>query len=268
MNRFTETLKWSDPWFRRLSPTAKLAWFYAVDHCDNIGVVELDLEFLSADCGSKCNEKTIQELGERLQPIGGNRYFIPKFIGFQYGRLSESCRPHEKVIEAIRSHGLVLTPLGYRYPVDRVCIGYPEKSDGVSYTPQDSTGIRQEEEQDRKKGKASCDEIMEFCKSNGLFPRDAEYLWNRWESNGWQNANKPIKNWKAVIRSWKAQGYLPSQKAQNAADFWPEPASEPEPEIDLMARLMANKARSAAKQREEEGTPPDDIEVSDDGGVF
>ena len=270
MKRFTETLKWSDPWFRRLSPTAKLAWFYAVDHCDNIGVVELDLEFLTADCGSKCTEKTIQELGERLQPIGGNRYFIPKFIGFQYGKLSRGCRPHEKVIEAVETHGLVLTPTGYRYPVDRVSntlgLGYQESADRVADTPQDCTGRRQEEEQDRKK-RATCDEIMEFCKSNGLFPRDAEYLWNRWESNGWQNANKPIKDWKAVIRAWKAQGYLPTQKQQIAGDCWPEPQREPEPEIDLMALMMANKAKAEAREREAEGTPPDDVPF-DESEVF
>ena len=123
-----------------------------------------------------------------------------------------------------------------------------------------------EEEQDRKK-KATCDEIMEFCKSNGLFPRDAEYLWNKWEANGWQNANKPIKDWKAVIRSWKAQGYLPTQKQQLASDCWPEPQSEPEPEIDLMALMMANKAKAEAREREAEGTPPEDVPF-DESEVF
>lgn len=252
MKRFTSTLKWTDPWFRRLSGSAKMLWYYALDHCDHIGLVELDLELVSHDCGIKCNDKSVAELGDRIQPIGGNRYFIPKFIGFQYGKLSGACRPHEKVIEAINTHGLVLTPNGYRYParpetkgMDRVS----EDTDRVSHTPQvqDKDCTVQEEDKNKKRGTLS--ELQKFCRNNGLFPRDAEYLWNRWESNGWQNANKPIKDWRATVRAWKAQGYLPSQKQLLQTDVWPEPKHD-EPDIDLMALMMENRAKAAAKEAE------------------
>lgn len=247
IKRFTQTTKWIDPWFRRLSAPAKLIWFYALDHCDLIGIVELDLEFLTADCGVKCTDKNIAELGDRVQRIGENRFFIPKFIGFQYGRLSESCRPHEKVIEAVRSHSLVMTPSGYRYPTE---IGYQEGFDRVSDNPKDSIGRVLEEEQDKKKTKGYYLEIIDFCKSNGLYPRDAEYLWNTWEGNGWTINKRPIKDWKAAIRAWKAQGYLPSQKTPMPEDVWPQDASSPEsePELDLMAVLMANQSKDAARE--------------------
>lgn len=262
MKRFTETNKWSDPWFRRLSAQAKLVWFYAVDHCDSIGLVEIDLEFISSDCRIKCNDEHVTELGDRLQPIGGRKFFIPKFIGFQYGRLSESCRPHEKVIEAVRSHGLVLTPTGYLYPVDRVSIGYPEICDGVSYTPHVQDRKKTVLEEDKKK-RATLPEIMDFCRSKDLYPRDAEYVWNRWESNGWKNGSKPILDWQRTILAWKAQGYLPSQKKLLDSDCWPTDAvsSDPEPELDLMATLMANRAKTAA--REEALATPHDEEAFD-----
>mgnify|MGYP000435038308 CR=1 FL=1 len=260
MKRFTESQKWTDPWFRRLSAQAKLIWLYAVDHCDNIGIVELDLEFISSDCRIKCNAEHVAEIGDRFQQIGAGKYFIPKFIGFQYGRLSESCRPHDKVIEAIRSHGLVMTPFGYRYPSVSLNIGYPEKDDrvlkGVLFTPKEQDRKSTVLEEDKKKTRATHSQLESFCRENGLFPRDVEYLWNRWEGNGWQNANKPIKDWKATIRAWKAQQYLPSQKQQLASDCWPEPISDSEPEIDLMARLQANIAKSAAAEMAE-NTPPD-----------
>lgn len=249
MKRFTCTLKWSDPWFRRLSAPAKLIWFYAVDHCDAIGIVELDLEFVSSDCGVKCTDKHVAELGERIQAIGGNRYFIPKFIGFQYGKLSDSCRPHEKVIEAIRSHGLVLTPAGYRYPADRVCIGYQENLDGLPDSPQEqdrkSTGL----EEDKKK-RGTLPEIMAFCKAKGLYPRDAEYVWHRWEENGWKNGKAPIQDWRRTIQAWVAQGYMPSQKKLLDGDCWPVEAdpSPHEEETDLMALLLANRAKTAARE--------------------
>lgn len=254
MKRFTQTQKWTDPWFRRLSGPAKMLWFYALDHCDHIGIVELDLEYVSLDCSLKCNDKNVAELGDRVQHIGGNRYFIPKFIGFQYGKLSSSCRPHEKIIEAIQAHGLTLTHAGYRYP----CVeskGIQRVSDGVPDTPKEQDRIKTGKEEDKNKTRGTRLELEQFCRDNGLYPRDVEYLWNRWEGNGWQNANKPIKDWKATIRAWKAQQYLPSQKQQLASDCWPEPISEPEPEVDLWEKLEANRAKAAEREAAENAGP-------------
>lgn len=47
---------------------------------------------------------------------------------------------------------------------------------------------------------------------------DGESCWEKWNGNGWINGKNKIKDWKATIRSWKAQGYLPSQKNPKAAD--------------------------------------------------
>lgn len=42
--RFTETGKWDDPWFRRLSPAAKLLFQFICDRCDCAGFWEIDLD--------------------------------------------------------------------------------------------------------------------------------------------------------------------------------------------------------------------------------
>jgi hypothetical protein len=267
VKRFTETLKWSDPWFRRLSAPAKLLWFYAIDHCDNIGIVELDFGFVSNDCCFKVTEAHATELGERLQAIGQGRYFIPKFIQFQYGKLSPSCRPHEKVIEAVNYHSLILTPQGYRYPLDRVSDRVSENQDrvsGIADTPKEqdrkSTGRRQEEDSTRKR--ATFPEIIDLCKEVGLFPRDAEYVFHKWEGNGWTNGSKPIKDWKATVRSWKSAGFFPSQKAPSPDDHWPEPKREREPEPDLMAVLQENIAKRKAHEAEENAAPESEADPS------
>jgi len=37
-------------------------------------------------------------------------------------------------------------------------------------------------------------------------------MYHHWEAYGWSNRGMKIKNWKAVVRSWKAAGYMPSQR--------------------------------------------------------
>ncbi len=86
--------------------------------------------------------------------------------------------------------------------------------------------IRIEEENERK-GKAltrpTLTQIFEFCKSEHLPESDAIATFHKWEANGWTNNGKPIKNWQATIRSWKASGYMPSQKS--ATPIAPHPTA-------------------------------------------
>lgn len=257
MKRMTETAKWSDPWFRKLSHQAKLLWFYLVDHCDNIGLVEIDLNLVSSDCGTKITQDHLLEMKDRIQMLDDGKIFLPKFIPFQYGTLSSACIPHKKVIEAIAFHSLTATFKGYSYPSARV----------VS-TLHSRVNTRQEEDrngkEEEKKGKTRARdffEVEEFCRESGLFPRDAEYLWNRWESNGWQNGGKAMKDWRATVRAWKAQGYLPSQKTPLASDAWPTDSQACiEEEEDLMTRMLRNKAAKEEARRIAEGLPPDTAE--------
>jgi hypothetical protein len=116
MKRFTETQKWEDPWFRRLSPELKLLWCWMLDKCDNAGVIEPDIELASFQIGYQYPMDTLSSLGSRLTDLGGGKYFIPKFINFQYGSLSRECKAHNPVFVSLEKHGLK----GYGYPMDRV----------------------------------------------------------------------------------------------------------------------------------------------------
>lgn len=116
MKRFTETNKWRDPWWRKLSGSAKLLQGYLWDNCDVIGLIEVDFQLISADCGQLIEEKHVTELGDRVQSLGANRYFLPKFINFQYGELTPTCPPHRPIIKLVESHKLVRVGLHYAYP--------------------------------------------------------------------------------------------------------------------------------------------------------
>ena len=67
----------------------------------------------------------------------------------------------------------------------------------------------------KKKSKArahTLDEVIEYCKSIELPESDGEATWDKWEGNGHKNSGRAMKCWKSTIRSWKANGYMPSQK--------------------------------------------------------
>lgn len=163
MKRFTETNKWRDPWYRNLSSSAKQLWEYLRDNCDAIGLVEIDLSLTSADCGQKINETHIAELGDRVQRLSDRRFFLPKFITFQYGELNSSCPPHRTIIKLVESHNLIRVGLHYRYPsvtlTESEVIAtqqspgkHPYPNARVGTTLQDKT--RQVQEPDKTKGGA------------------------------------------------------------------------------------------------------------------
>lgn len=63
-----------------------------------------------------------------------------------------------------------------------------------------------------KRSPSSKHECEEFCREQKLLRSDGEWFWNKGLSSGWKNGGKPIADWKATIRAWKAQLYFPSQK--------------------------------------------------------
>lgn len=123
MKRFTETTRWSDPWFRRLSVPTKLLWCYLTDNCNSIGLIDLDLEAASFHIGTDIEISHLTELGDRVQRLKDGKIFIPKFIPFQYGELSETCPAHKPVLKLVRLHQITPSQIGYQYPSDRVSLG-------------------------------------------------------------------------------------------------------------------------------------------------
>jgi hypothetical protein len=55
-------------------------------------------------------------------------------------------------------------------------------------------------------------EVIAYVLSRGHKEEDGRYMWANWRSNGFTNAGRPIRDWKAVIDSRACQGFLPSQK--------------------------------------------------------
>lgn len=103
-----------------------MLWIYLLDHCDNVGLVEIDLDLVSQDCGITISQEHLLGLGDRLQQVDERKWFMPKFIRFQYGSLSAQCPAHKRVLESMARHGIVEDGESYYYPIHRVLI--PKKT--------------------------------------------------------------------------------------------------------------------------------------------
>ena len=102
--RFTATEKWSDPWFCNLSQVNRIFWIYLLDSCNHAGIWQLNKMLIEVYFG-KGFSIPWEELEGRVVQLKGEKYFIPKFIEFQYGTLNSDNRLHQSVISILQKEG-------------------------------------------------------------------------------------------------------------------------------------------------------------------
>lgn len=59
---------------------------------------------MSFKIGEKVTERDLKPFAERLGTLASGKLFILKFVAFQYGKLSENCKPHIPIIAALKRH--------------------------------------------------------------------------------------------------------------------------------------------------------------------
>jgi hypothetical protein len=62
------------------------------------------------------------------------------------------------------------------------------------------------------------EEVKSYAQQIGVSDSDAEAFFDSQEAGGWTRNGRPLRDWRAALRSWKANGWLPSQK-QSGRDF-------------------------------------------------
>lgn len=135
--RFTETSKWGDKWFRALGPYEKLGWQYLCDNCDAAGVIDLDRQLADFQVGHAVEwDKLFEAAEDRIEPLKRGKLWLTRFCDFQYGKLTEACRPHRPIIALLQKYGLL----------ERVLEGYQNTTN----TPKEK---EKEKEQDKDKDK-------------------------------------------------------------------------------------------------------------------
>lgn len=109
-NRFTDTDKWKKAFLRGLQTPYKLLWLYICDDCNHAGIWEVDMDVACMRIGEQVNqEEALEQLGGKAIPFdGGQKWFIPSFIEFQYpGGLNPKNLAHGGAIKILRKYGLI-----------------------------------------------------------------------------------------------------------------------------------------------------------------
>jgi hypothetical protein len=223
MRRFTETQKWDDPWFRRLRPEIKLLWQWILDRCDNAGVIDPDIELASFQIGIEYGPDTLSELGERIQKLPCGKWFIPKFISFQYGTLSKACKAHNPIFASLQKLSIEIDLKGYPYPMDRV-------QEEEKETDQEKE--KEKEEEDRSKNRkryATYDEVIAYAKSQPMAISDEciDAFFDRMEEIGWvDDRGLPLANWQARFRRYATNWANNAANTNFRTRYWTKASSE------------------------------------------
>lgn len=67
------------------------------------------------------------------------------------------------------------------------------------------------------KARANQSEMEAFAKELKLPTEDGEYFYHKMIATDWKVGGKPIKDWRAQMRSWNAGRFFPSQKQNGSA---------------------------------------------------
>ena len=106
--RFTETEKWKDPWFSNLTNDEKVVWLFLLDDCNHAGIWQVNLRRLNFECRTNYSLRDIINfLENRICEISEEKWFIPKFISFQYPKFPNGSPTIKSAIKMLDKEGLI-----------------------------------------------------------------------------------------------------------------------------------------------------------------
>lgn len=125
----SDSTKWSDGWFGNLPMDMKLVWLYILDMCDHAGVYKVNHNLLKFQTGTdKTEEQILKYLKDRVYLVDSEKWFIPKFITYQYKNFFTSKVPAiVSARELLLSHNII-QPNDNTLPTVNKSLGNPSIS--------------------------------------------------------------------------------------------------------------------------------------------
>lgn len=200
--RFTDNELWQKQWFMDLSPIEKVAFFYIKDACDCVGVWNPNFKLADFLIGEGVNWGELRKkLNGNVELLSDGKWFIIDFVRFQYGELTEKCKPHKKYIQVLKNHGLF----------ERVLKGYTKGIDTLQEKEEEKELEKDKEKEEEKESKKSDkrkygdrvtltdNQYFDFCDKYGTVYADGliDTMNNYCLSKG-----KTYKNYYAALLNW------------------------------------------------------------------
>lgn len=194
--RFTDTDKWTKQWFGDLSIREKVLWLYCCDACDAAGIADFSTKFFSVSVGFPVKKETLDKaFGDRIVWLESSKFFIPSFIEFQYGQLTEACKPHKPIIKELEKLGLLVMENGKG--TVRVLKGY---SKGINTLEE-----KEKEQEQEKETKGVAGEKEPFADFWAVYPK--------------QRIGNKDKARAAFVQAVKRTGKTPQEITAKAAEY-------------------------------------------------
>lgn len=121
--RFIDTELDDKEWYMRLSCRLKCAVGFLFRKCDAAGIWEPNYILAGTYIGEPVTENEILAIdqGKQFEKLPGGKIFVIGFCDFQYGKLTEECKPHRPIIAKLKKLGLYERVLkGYQKGIERV----------------------------------------------------------------------------------------------------------------------------------------------------
>lgn len=210
MIRFTETLKWDDPWFRELAGVHKLVFLYVIDRCNNAGFWEVDEAAIVFH--TKLDPKHIKGAFEALSRglLGADGWvWVKNFLRHQKNEfLNHENNAHKQIIGLITVQSerfskipefvQILGPVqGLLSPIGT----------GTSKGTGKKKGSAEGEKQKAHASKPTREQALAYGKEIEMDEDDINGWFDHFESNGWKISGKtPMRDWQAALRNGKRRG--------------------------------------------------------------
>lgn len=105
--RFIDTGIWEKPWFMELTPAEKMAVMFIMTKCDNVGVWVPNFKLAAFQIGDDVDwDALVAKCHGNIEVLPDGKWFMVDFCRFQYGELSEDCKPHQSYLALLSKHGL------------------------------------------------------------------------------------------------------------------------------------------------------------------
>jgi hypothetical protein len=215
MKRFTETTRFEDPWYRKLTPAMKLAWEYLYAKCDNAGVIDLDREGAEFHIGATVDWSEFLLLcgPKRIAVLENGKWWLLKFIEFQYGKLSNKSAPHRKVLSLLEQHGL-LEGSG------SLLVGYMEATSRLKEKDKDKEEDKEEDKEKEARPKSkftppSLDQVTAYC-AEKKYSFDPEDFIAYYGSQNWKKSNgQRVSSWQLCCRTFENNQQKSGKQSHN-----------------------------------------------------